>query len=266
MNLPDEVKEILDALLAGLRRELGDRLVGVYLRGSLATGDFLPETSDVDLLAVTEQAIGDAEFDALARLHAQIAALPNRYANRIEMAYVDRAALRRFQPGLRHATLGQGASLEWAEHHANWILERWTLRERGVVLHGPNPATLVEPVTNAELTEAVRSRLNDWAEWAETQDEPEWRAPRRSAAAYVVETMCRALYTLARKELSSKARAVEWALETLEEPWRSTVERSRAWRTDATTDAGVVPEVVRLVIWAASRANARAAWDCSMPK
>ena len=34
-------------------------LVGLYLRGSLATGDFRPESSDIDLLAVTESLVSD---------------------------------------------------------------------------------------------------------------------------------------------------------------------------------------------------------------
>ncbi len=73
--------------------------------------------------------------------------------------------------------------------------------------------------------------------------------------AYVVETLCRALYTLARGQLLSKRRAVAWALETLPEPWRSTVERSQAWRTDDTVDPSIVPEVRRFVLWTASDAQ-----------
>jgi hypothetical protein len=67
-----------------------------------------------------------------------------------------------------------------------------------------------------------------------------------------VETMCRALYTLASGELSSKRRAVAWAIATLPEPWRLTAERSQAWRADDTLDSTIVPEVMRFVHWAAS--------------
>ena len=47
------VDEILAAIVAGIQAALGDNLVGVYLRGSLATGDFI-DTSDVDFLVATE--------------------------------------------------------------------------------------------------------------------------------------------------------------------------------------------------------------------
>ncbi|MBC7931118.1 MAG: DUF4111 domain-containing protein [Rubrivivax sp.] len=255
MNLPNDVTEILSALLAGARQTLKSNLAGVYLRGSLAHGGFRAETSDVDVLAVTETAVGDAEFGALASMHAQLASLPNPYGNRIEIAYIDRAALRRFRPGLRHPTRGQGAALERSEHHANWILERWTVREHGVTLHGPNPQTLIDPISSGEIREAVRARLGDWADWAQKPDDPEWLAPRRGAAAYVVETMCRALHTLSCGQLTNKAEAVAWALDSLPEPWRSTVELSQAWRTDGTNDPAIVPQVMRFVLWVTARAH-----------
>ena len=50
---------------------LGDNLGGVYLRGSLATGE-LTETSDLDVLAATERPVSEAEFAALAGFHARL--------------------------------------------------------------------------------------------------------------------------------------------------------------------------------------------------
>ncbi len=251
MNFPQKVAEILGDLLSGIQQALEDNLVGVYLRGSLATGDFIPETSDLDVLSVTEQPVNDAEFAALAALHEEIATLSNPYANCIEMAYIDRAALKRFEPGLRHPTLGRGETLAWSEHHNNWILERWAVREQGVVLFGPDPQTLIDPISSDDLRAAVRARLRDWADWANQPDDPDWLLPR-SHKAYVVETMCRALCTLACGDLLSKHRAVAWALERLPEPWCSTVERSQAWRDDDTLDPTIVPEVMRFVCWVAS--------------
>jgi hypothetical protein len=218
----------------------------VYLRGSLALGDFIPATSDIDVLAVTEWPVTAAEFTALAALHANLAASPNRYANRLEIAYIDRAALKHFAPGQRHPTLGQGEVLARSEHRDNWIFERWTVREAGVTLFGPAPHTLIDPIAPEELRIAARSRLRDWADWADQPDDPDFLLPR-SHKAYVVETMCRALFTVACSKLASKSRAVTWAAATLPEPWPALVERSQTWRTDRTLDPASVPEVLRFV-------------------
>lgn len=48
-----------------IRAVLGTNLVGVYLYGSLLSGDFDPDTSDLELLAVTEQTVSTREYKAL---------------------------------------------------------------------------------------------------------------------------------------------------------------------------------------------------------
>jgi predicted nucleotidyltransferase len=237
MNLLQEVDEMLDVLLSGIRQILEDNLVGVYLRGSLATGDFIPETSDLDVLAVTERPVNDAEFAALAILHARLATLPNPYANCIEMAYIDRAALRHFKPGLRHPTLEQGEALAWSEHRNRWILERWIVLEHGVALLGPDPQTLIDPISSEDLRAAVRARLLDRGSWADQPDNPDWLLPRGHKA-YVVETMCRALYTLAWGELASKQRGVAWAIET----------RSLSHGVPRSSDRGTGTLTMRLIL------------------
>lgn len=255
MNPPQEVVDILNALVPGIEVALGNNLVGVYLRGSLATGDFEPVGSDIDFIAVTEQPVSEAELSRLITLHTQLGRLANRYANDLEGTYIPRATARRFRPGERHPTIYRGEALEWSEHRNNWVLERWTVREHGVTLLGPDPKSLIDPISAGELREAVRTRLSDWAEWVGDADNPEWLQPGQKR--YVVETMCRALYTLAHGELSSKPHAVAWAIETLSEPWRSTVERSQVWSIDETPDPGIVREIIRFVYWTASQGESQ---------
>lgn len=249
-SFPPEVNEILTALVPGVRAALGKNLAGVYLRGSLATGEFI-DTSDLDFLVVTKSPVSDPEFAALVELHARLAALPNKYANRLEGAYIDRLALKRFQPGQRHPTVESESPLRWQDHGYQWKLERWVLRERGVSLLGPNPRSLIDPISAEDLRDAVRARLRDWVKWAAQPDDPEWLPPR-SHQAYVVETMCRALYTLVFGDLVSKQRAAAWAVSALPEPWRGMVESSVAGRADTAPAPASVPDVLRFVEWVAA--------------
>ncbi len=254
---PTEVSGLIEALFAGVRDALGDNLLGFYLRGSLALGDFNPETSDVDLLVVTHQPVSEAEFAALAALHARTPAGHEPDEHHYEISYVDRASLKRFEPGeRRHPTTGTDWPFDWADHRDNWVLERWTVRERGVALFGPDPKVLIAPISPEELRAAVRAEIEERVRaWAGGQVAPDWLLPRYYQA-FEVETVCRALYTLARGELPTKPRAVAWAIETLPEPWRSLVQRCQAWRADDTLDPSTVPDVMRFVRWAASRAEA----------
>jgi Domain of unknown function (DUF4111)/Nucleotidyltransferase domain len=254
MHLPPDVAAMIDALQAGARAALGENLIALYLRGSLVTGDFDPGISDIDFFAVTEQRVSEREFAALAAMHTGFASLPIQYADQLEGPYIDRGAARRFQPGERHTTIARNEPLLWREHFANWVLERWMLRAWGVTLLGPDPKTLIDPVTSDEIQAAIRDNMLRWVTWINDPDDPDWLLPRGHKA-YVVETMCRALYTLATCELAGKPRAVAWALETLPEPWRATVERSQSWRNDQTVDLSIAPEVKAFVLWTAAQAE-----------
>src|SRR5215467_6256645 len=71
-----EVDAVLAELLAGVRGTLGLQLVGIYLDGSLAIGDFSEHSSDIDVLVVTEETLSDghrrARHDARAARHGNV--------------------------------------------------------------------------------------------------------------------------------------------------------------------------------------------------
>jgi predicted nucleotidyltransferase len=247
-SFPPEVAEILTALIPGVQSALADNLVGAYLRGSLATGDFI-ETSDIDFLVAIDRPVSDAEAAALIELHERLAALPNPFADRLEGAYIDRASLRRFEPGREFLTIECETPLRWKVHETSWLMERYVLREKGVTLLGPDPTTLIDSISPEELRDAVRQRVREWATWTANPHDPEWLRPR-SHQAYVVETICRALYTLAFGELTSKQKAAEWAISALPEPWRAAVGRSVGARADETSDEARIEEVLAFVQWA----------------
>jgi len=247
---PSEVNEILNALLSALQTALADNLIGVYLCGSLATGDFI-ETSDIDFVVAIERPVSDSEVGALIEMHARLAALANPYADRLEGAYIDRASLRRFEPGREFLTIECETPLRWKEHETSSLIERYVLREKSVALLGPDPKSLIDLISSEELRAGIRRRLHEWATWAANPHDPEWLPPR-SHQAYVVETMCRALYTLTFGELVSKRKASDWAASTLPEPWRALVDKTIAARADESADHASVADVLAFAEWVAT--------------
>ncbi|MBU2610174.1 MAG: nucleotidyltransferase domain-containing protein [Chloroflexi bacterium] len=69
-----EVNVVLRELLTSVQSILGDHFIGMYLYGSLASGDFDRE-SDVDYVVVTEDVLSDALFSALQDMHMRIATI-----------------------------------------------------------------------------------------------------------------------------------------------------------------------------------------------
>lgn len=230
------VNALLQRLLDEVRSTLGAGIVGLYLYGSLSSGDFDPLSSDVDFLVVTRDALSEAELAALEAMHRRIAASGLPRATKLEGWYVPRAAVRRFDPNnARHPTIGVDWEFGLGEYRSDWIIQLHIVREHGVVLWGPPPATLIDPVTAAELRRAtIDTTLGYWAAQLEGP-EPEWLRTREYQA-FAILTMCRILYTLEAGKIASKPVAADWARAHLPSQWRPLVDRALDWRHDTQPD------------------------------
>jgi hypothetical protein len=58
VTVPEEVTRYLEAVTSRVRDVFGDHVVGVYTTGSLALGDYRPDRSDIDLMAVVAESEG----------------------------------------------------------------------------------------------------------------------------------------------------------------------------------------------------------------
>lgn len=228
-RLPQEVRAVLALLLARIQAILGCQLIALYLYGSLSSGDFDPASSDVDFVAVTDSMMPDEQFERLRAMHAEIAASGLPFATHLEGSYIPRDAWRRYDPAnARHPTIGHDWPFQIGFHDSNWVIERAIVRERGVVLFGPPPATLTDPVSPEQLREATCQQLN--GTWLPRIHDDGW--PRgRLYVAFAVLTLCRALYTLEHGAFCSKPVAATWAAAKYP-AWQFTIAWARAHRAD----------------------------------
>jgi hypothetical protein len=230
---------------------LPNNFVGAYLTGSLALGCFDPKTSDVDVLVVTETPVSDQEFDRLKALHERIPPESDGTRPEYEVYYIDRATIRRCQPGQRHMKAEPGYGLFRAEHRRGWVIERWTVREHGITLAGPEPKDLIELVTVDELRVAalaeLQTRLANW----ETGVWPLSDLGLRGSQGFEIETACRVLLTAERGVIASKPDALTWARGVLPERWHALLDFAKRHRKDRTLDFSRVDEVLDFLRWAA---------------
>jgi predicted nucleotidyltransferase len=224
-----DVNEILDLLLSHVKEILQDQLAGTYLFGSLANGDF-DQHSDIDILFVTEQSISKEVFQKLFEIHETISTIESPWAIQLEVSYIPKEALRRFDPSNNrhpHIDRGPGEKLHISQHDADWIIQRYILRERGITVTGPDPKTLIAPVSPADLRWAVSEILQNW--FCHFLDDS---APLKSRGyqSYTVLTMCRILYTVVHGEIVSKPAAAAWVKQNLSEEWIGLIDRAWAGR------------------------------------
>jgi hypothetical protein len=225
-----EVNAVLQVLLSGVRDVLGDCFVGMYLYGSLAGGDFCPQRSDIDFVVATADVLPDETVAALEALHAHIADSDLKWAAKLEGAYVPLLTLCRHDPsGPPCPCINEGRFYR-AALGSDWVIQRYTLRERGVVVAGADPRSLIDPVQPDDLRQAVMGFLREW--WAPMLQDPDPRLHGGEYQAYAVLTMCRALYTLRYGTIVSKTAAARWVQEALGRPWEGLIEQALAWRCD----------------------------------
>jgi Domain of unknown function (DUF4111)/Nucleotidyltransferase domain len=201
-------------LVAGVSEVLGDGFCGAYLQGSFAVGD-ADAYSDVDFIVVTEDEVTPEQRSELQALHQRLYVLPAPWAQHLEGSYVPREVLRRSDPDRRPLLyLDNGATELKLDDHDNTAVVRWSLREHGVVLAGPDPRELVDPITADELRAEMRWAIGLWQEWFRSIDSID-----RRALAVAVLTHARILHTVAIGEVTSKRAAGEWALQALDPEW-----------------------------------------------
>ena len=236
-----DVDAILAVVLAGVEGALGEQLVGLYVGGSLATGAFDPETSDVDFVVVTEREVTEEVGERLRSAHARITAGPSAWAKKLEGMYVPRETLRtRRRSTQRCAYLGTGAWFGLGTYQSDWILQLHLVREHGIVVKGPDPKLLIDPISAEEIRASCAAIMRDWAPLlADTSRfDAEYQA-------YTVLTMCRMRYTLEHGAIVSKAEAADWAKGRLGDAWAPLIERALAWRHGESFDA--LPRVLELL-------------------
>ena len=249
-----EVNVVLNALLPEVQAILGDQFIGMYLYGSLAYGGFDMD-SDVDLVVVTRDELPDELFSKLQSMHAHIAQMDSWCATQLEGSYIPRQAMLTFDPQrVLHIHIDRGrnerlqrmliddalVSRAW---WGGWVLLRSVLWENGITLAGPEPRTLIEPVSPDDLKQASLANLPGWAE--PLLDRPEELAGR-GYQFYVVLTLCRMLYTLEYGRITSKPESARWAQERLGPPWPALIER--AWVGRHTAGSPATPEDLNLTL------------------
>jgi hypothetical protein len=76
---------------------LGDAFFGLYLYGSLASGDFNLYRSDIDFLCITRGNLKDEQVAGLEEMHAYLSASGMPWVEKLEGVYMPLALLPRYQ-------------------------------------------------------------------------------------------------------------------------------------------------------------------------
>jgi hypothetical protein len=224
---PSTSEPAIDSLLVSIREAIvtvtGSSLVGLYLFGSLATGDFDAAIGDIDLLAVLADNPSQQLAGHLRRMHADLAQANPEWDARIEVIYISTHGLANCRTDTTTiAVISPGEPFHIVEAGPDWILNWYPARQHGVRLLGPPIDSLIPPITSAEYIDQVRRSLVGFTNRIADGAPPGWQA-------YAILTMCRGLHAIRFGERLSKRAAASWAQQEFPQ-WADLIRRALGWR------------------------------------
>jgi hypothetical protein len=108
--------------------------------------------------------------------------------------------------------------------HDDSLVVYWSLRGKGITLIGPEPRSLVAPVTANALRQEVLDTMRAWQE--QLLNNPN-ELDNRFYQPFAVLSYCRMLHTLESGTVESKRAGATWAKEALDRTWGPLIQR--AW-------------------------------------
>lgn len=265
-----ELDEVIRQHAKTMARALGSNFVGYYLQGSLAIGDF-DLTSDVDFIIVVREDFAEDRAKEIEALHQETYAGDNRWVKHLEYSFFPQELLRTpsspFHDNGRNDDerrrlwyFDNGSRTIERSDHDNTLVVRWTLRERGVVVLGPSPTTLIDPVSPQALRGEIRDTLTVWGRELLQDPEP---FRNRFYQAFIVLNFCRMLHNLSEGRVDSKFAGVQWAIRALDKRWIRLIDYCWQERKDTTisisqpADPVVFDHALSFVRYAIDEAAAR---------
>lgn len=232
-RIPDhpypELREVLTTFVNEIKAELAENLVGVYLVGSIASGDFDLD-SDVDFLVVTNTELTETNRKSLQEIQVKIHDIDCYPAKHLEGSYISISDINDW------STVGEknlyyfdnGSTMfEQSTHDNKWHV-RWILRERGITLIGQKPETILQPIPLHELSNEIKTVMLQVKKLFEDEiDRPLSFFNSKFGQSFAVLTYCRMLHSLHTGTVQSKKAAVKWAKQFVEPKWIKIIEQ--AW-------------------------------------
>jgi hypothetical protein len=159
--------ETADELARASQKAIGSNLVAVILHGSLVSGDFVSDSSDIDLLVIVERPLAHAPKLSLESAVTSVAHdqwVDYRVVTADVALHPPRLPTLDFSVGV-HPGLPDGVEIEHAPLREPDLLFEFAIsREEGRSLVGPAPNELIGLVPNDWLLDVGDSYLKRWQE------------------------------------------------------------------------------------------------------
>jgi len=234
-----ELDKVFYELAEAYKKALGDNFVGLYIQGSLAVGDF-DMTSDVDFEVIINRELTSEELDKIQKVHTIFRNRDSRWVQHLEYSFFPLPKFiqhsSRYENGKINDSeerklwyFDNGARIMEKSDHDNTLVVRWEVREKGITVLGPDPKTLIRPITPNDLRREIKEFHVGWIPGFIANPDP-WK--NRFYQVFFVLHFSRALQDLEEGRITSKKEGIEWAKKNLDPTWHDLIDYSWNERKD----------------------------------
>jgi predicted nucleotidyltransferase len=207
--LDERVWAYIEAVVAVCEEELGAHLISVWIVGSLATGDFDPRRSDIDVLISCAAPLDERIKRALGhRLSHRELPCP---AHGVDILVYPATELLPLSRSPRYE-FSISSGVDWVDdiglgdHYPGGLIDLAAARRVGIAILGPSPEESLGPCP----PEWIMEELTKGVRWHTTRVHDPFHDPTGSNA---VLNACRALHFFTSGILVSKTAGARWLLE-----------------------------------------------------
>jgi predicted nucleotidyltransferase len=232
-GIDTEIFEFITRYKSMLLENCPNKIIGIYLFGSLAYGGFDKNRSDIDIVVITKILLKGLELETIKKIHKKLENINQKWSKRFEASYTPIDTLKENNPPKDPRPYYGEIFYDEATYGNEWLINNYLLWNYGIAIYGPEFKTLInKPISIEEVQEACIKDF--YKEWKPKINDNEWLSNSHYQS-YIVLNICRILYTVNKMELANKQKSCEWVKNNYS-VWENLIKEAEVWNYDKKMD------------------------------
>lgn len=221
-EIPDMIAKLLDDYYSSINSAFEDKIFGVYVYNSLALGKFDENKSDIDFITLLKTPLSKQELGLLSSIHKNLNA-ESPYGKRMEGMYIQVNDLGKSNSQITPYPYFAGGKLTDSGYYDINYVTWWVLKHYGVEINSPKACDLNFEVKWSNVLDTMDYNLNIY-----------WKDKLNKNIVFLFDnwiefsilTLCRILFTLENKKITSKVEGAKFSIEFLSSEWKLIIEEA----------------------------------------
>jgi len=205
LNLENEILLWLQNFVTELELILTNNIKSTYIVGSIALDDFRINSSDIDVLVISERRLSKEEFSDIKKLHMSLYQT-SKWGRRIEVSYIIEEMLNSESIiGMTRSYYNSG-QFRYEPYGQEWYIDKHILTSKGICISNEPLGSAIDEVSCDELKSAslkfMEVDLKPLIERCDTLS--------NEYLVFITLSLCRIIFTLKEASVTSKSGSISW--------------------------------------------------------